>query len=115
MTFALGAQQHCGQDAAAGPRAFLDNKRRPMSRLFADRRLIYGTVSSLSKFITRMFAMFNEWKTRAGHDADGCVSLTPALAAEKLGKAADNAIYAQTLANEVMASHPELVVSGCMP
>src|SRR5260370_30624314 len=57
--------------------------------------------------------MFNEWKTRAGlMMLMGCVSLTPALAAEKLGKAADNAIYAQTLANEVMASHPELVVIG---
>src|SRR5258708_34014913 len=57
--------------------------------------------------------MFNEWKTQAGlMMLMGCVSLTPALAAEKLGKAADNAIYAQTLANEVMASHPELVVIG---
>ena len=57
--------------------------------------------------------MFNEWKTQAGLIMlMGCVSLTPALAAEKLGKAADNAIYAQTLANEVMASHPELVVIG---
>ena len=57
--------------------------------------------------------MFNEWKTRAGLMLlMGCVSLTPASAAEKLGKAADNAIYAQTLANEVMASHPELVVIG---
>ena len=57
--------------------------------------------------------MFNERKTRAGlMMLMGCVSLTPALAAEKLGKAADNAIYAQTLANEVMASHPELVVIG---
>src|SRR5258706_10388983 len=57
--------------------------------------------------------MFNEWKTQAGlMMLMGCVSLTPALAAEKLGKAADNAIYAQTLANEGMASHPELVVIG---
>jgi len=56
--------------------------------------------------------MFNEWKTRAGlMMLMGCVSLTPALAAEKLGKAR-TCIYAQTLANEVMASHPELVVIG---
>src|ERR1700682_3859381 len=57
--------------------------------------------------------MFNESKTHVGLMAlIGCMSLTPASAAEKLGKAADNAIYAQTLANEVMASHPELVVIG---
>src|ERR1700737_4971087 len=57
--------------------------------------------------------MFNESKTQVGLMAlIGCMSLTPALAAEKLGKAADNAIYAQTLANEVMANHPELVVIG---
>src|SRR5262249_45240978 len=41
----------------------------------------------------------------------------PALACAEDGKehwtkAADNAIYAQTLVNEVMASHPELVVVG---
>jgi hypothetical protein len=57
--------------------------------------------------------MFNESKTQVGLMAlFGCMSLTPALAAEKLGRAADNAIYAQSLANEVMANHPELVVIG---
>ncbi|MDB6083425.1 MAG: hypothetical protein JWN43_1306 [Gammaproteobacteria bacterium] len=57
--------------------------------------------------------MFNYSKTQAGLTAlIGCMALTPALAEEKLGKAADNAIYAQTLANEVMANHPELVVIG---
>ena len=57
--------------------------------------------------------MFNESKTQVALMAlIGCMSLTPALAAETLGKAADNAIYAQSLANEVMASHPELVVIG---
>jgi hypothetical protein len=57
--------------------------------------------------------MFNESKTQVGLMAlIGCMSLTPALAAETLGKAADNGIYAQSLANEVMASHPELVVIG---
>src|SRR6202011_2124119 len=57
--------------------------------------------------------MLNKSKTQVGLMAlIGCMSLTAASAAEKLGKAADNAIYAQTLANEVMASHPELVVIG---
>src|SRR5258707_5523906 len=57
--------------------------------------------------------MFKESKTQVGLMAlIGFMSLTPASAAEKLGKAADNAIYAQTLANEVMANHPELVVIG---
>src|SRR5258708_13786154 len=57
--------------------------------------------------------MFKESKTQVGLMAFiGFMSLTPASAAEKLGKAADNAIYAQTLANEVMANHPELVVIG---
>jgi hypothetical protein len=57
--------------------------------------------------------MFKESKIQVGVMAlIGCLSLTPASAAEKLGKAADNAIYAQTLANEVMANHPELVVIG---
>jgi hypothetical protein len=57
--------------------------------------------------------MFNESKAQVGVMVlIGCMSLTAALAAEKLGKAADNAIYAQTLANEVMANHPELVVIG---
>lgn len=35
-----------------------------------------------------------------------------AMAAGPLGKAADNAIFAQTLVNEQMAKHPELVVLG---
>jgi hypothetical protein len=38
--------------------------------------------------------------------------LTPALADQPLGKATDNAIYAQKLVNEQMAKHPELVVLG---
>jgi hypothetical protein len=42
-----------------------------------------------------------------------CATAGYALAAEPpLGKAADNAIYAQTLVNEQMAKHPELVVLG---
>ena len=41
-----------------------------------------------------------------------CASGGHALAAGALGKAADNAIYAQTLVNEQMAKHPELVVLG---
>jgi iron complex outermembrane receptor protein len=57
--------------------------------------------------------MFNESKTQAALMVlTGCLSLTPLSAAEMLGKAADNAIYAQTLANEVMAGHPEIVVIG---
>jgi hypothetical protein len=57
--------------------------------------------------------MFNDSKTQVGLMAlIGCMSLTPALAAETLGKAADNAIYAQTLSNEVMANHTDLVVIG---
>src|ERR1700730_2931134 len=57
--------------------------------------------------------MLNKSKTQVGLMVlIGCMSLTQASAAEKLGKAADNAIYAQPLANEVMASHPELVVVG---
>src|SRR3981189_1454515 len=57
--------------------------------------------------------MFIESKIRVGLVAlIGCMALMPASAEEKLGKAADNAIYAQTLANEVMANHPELVVIG---
>jgi hypothetical protein len=36
----------------------------------------------------------------------------PAFAVDSLGKAADNAIYAQKLVNEVMAKHPELAVVG---
>jgi iron complex outermembrane receptor protein len=35
-----------------------------------------------------------------------------AIAAGPLGKAADNAIFAQKLVNEQMAKHPELVVLG---
>jgi hypothetical protein len=38
--------------------------------------------------------------------------IAPAFAADQLGKAADNAIYAQKLVNEVMAQHPELAVVG---
>lgn len=38
--------------------------------------------------------------------------VAPALAADTYGKAADNAIYAQKLVNEVMAKHPELAVVG---
>jgi hypothetical protein len=38
--------------------------------------------------------------------------LTSAVADAALGKAADNAIYAQTLVNEVLAKHAELVVIG---
>jgi hypothetical protein len=38
--------------------------------------------------------------------------LTPARAAPPLGKAADNAIYAQKLVNEQMSKHPELLVLG---
>src|SRR5215472_9620059 len=41
-----------------------------------------------------------------------CASRAPALADQPLGKAADNAIYAQQLVNEQMAKHPELVVIG---
>jgi hypothetical protein len=41
-----------------------------------------------------------------------CVSVTAAMAAQVLGKAADNAIYAQTLVNEAMGKHPELLVIG---
>jgi len=57
--------------------------------------------------------MFIESKIQVGLMAlIGCMALTPASAEEKLGKAADNAIYAQILANEVMANHPEIVVIG---
>jgi hypothetical protein len=41
-----------------------------------------------------------------------CMSANAASAAPVLGKAADNAIYAQTLVNEAMAKHPELLVIG---
>jgi hypothetical protein len=41
-----------------------------------------------------------------------CAGAAYALADPALGKAADNAIYAQTLVNEQMARHPELVVLG---
>jgi hypothetical protein len=38
--------------------------------------------------------------------------MTSAVADAALGKAADNAIYAQMLVNECVATHPELVVVG---
>jgi iron complex outermembrane receptor protein len=41
-----------------------------------------------------------------------CVAAACALADPAVGKAADNAIYAQTLVNEQMAKHPELLVLG---
>jgi hypothetical protein len=41
-----------------------------------------------------------------------CTTAAYALADPAWGKAADNAIYAQTLVNEQMAKHPELVVLG---
>jgi hypothetical protein len=41
-----------------------------------------------------------------------CASAAYALAEPALGKAADNAIYAQTLVNEQMAKHSELLVLG---
>ena len=41
-----------------------------------------------------------------------CATAAYALADPALGKAADNAIYAQTLVNEQMAKHPELLVLG---
>jgi hypothetical protein len=41
-----------------------------------------------------------------------CTWAASASAEERLGKAADNAIYAQTLVNATMAQHPELVVMG---
>jgi hypothetical protein len=41
-----------------------------------------------------------------------CAWAVSASAEEKLGKAADNAIYAQTLVNAIVAQHPELVVVG---
>ncbi|HEV7447459.1 MAG TPA: hypothetical protein VGO18_33130 [Steroidobacteraceae bacterium] len=41
-----------------------------------------------------------------------CATAAYALADPALGKAADNAIYAQTLVNEQMARHPELLVLG---
>jgi iron complex outermembrane receptor protein len=41
-----------------------------------------------------------------------CASAAYALAEPALGKAADNAVYAQTLVNEQMAKHPELLVLG---
>jgi hypothetical protein len=41
-----------------------------------------------------------------------CATSGYTLAAEPLGKAADNAIYAQTLVNEQMRKHPELLVLG---
>jgi hypothetical protein len=41
-----------------------------------------------------------------------CAIAPAAEAGAALGKAADNAIYAQTLVNETMAKHPELLVLG---
>jgi hypothetical protein len=41
-----------------------------------------------------------------------CASGGPVSAAGALGKAADNAIFAQTLVNEQMSKHPELLVLG---
>jgi hypothetical protein len=41
-----------------------------------------------------------------------CGRPAPAVADQALGKAADNAIYAQTLVNETLQKHPELVVIG---
>lgn len=42
----------------------------------------------------------------------GSVAALPAADAPVLGKAADNKIYAQKLVNEVMATHPDLLVVG---
>ena len=39
-------------------------------------------------------------------------AVAPASAAPALGKASENAIYAQTLVNEVTSKHPELLVLG---
>jgi hypothetical protein len=41
-----------------------------------------------------------------------CATVGYAVADQTLGKAANNAIYAQTLVNEQMAKHPELLVLG---
>jgi hypothetical protein len=41
-----------------------------------------------------------------------CASVAPAIADQPLGKAADNAIFAQKLVNEQMTKHPELLVMG---
>src|ERR1700733_4142624 len=41
-----------------------------------------------------------------------CAWTASASAEEKLGKAADNAIYAQTLVNATVAQHPELIIVG---
>jgi hypothetical protein len=41
-----------------------------------------------------------------------CVIVPAAQADAALGKVADNAIYAQTLINETVAKHPELLVLG---
>jgi hypothetical protein len=48
----------------------------------------------------------------AGAALLSCASAAYALAEPALGKAADNAIYAQTLVNEQMAKHSELLVLG---
>jgi|SRR5882757_7644677 len=44
--------------------------------------------------------------------AVACVGGGSVMAAGALGKAADNAIFAQTLVNEQMGKHPELLVLG---
>jgi hypothetical protein len=42
----------------------------------------------------------------------GGAGVPPAIADQALGKAADNAIYAQSLVNDEMAKHPDLLVIG---
>src|SRR3977135_4496104 len=41
-----------------------------------------------------------------------CAAVAPASADQVLGKAANNAIYAQSLVNDQMTRHPELLVIG---
>jgi hypothetical protein len=41
-----------------------------------------------------------------------CAAVAPASADQALGKAANNAIYAQSLVNDQMTKHPELLVIG---
>jgi iron complex outermembrane receptor protein len=48
----------------------------------------------------------------AGAAMLACAGVATAIADQALGKAADNAIYAQSLVNEEMAKHPELLVIG---
>jgi hypothetical protein len=59
-----------------------------------------GMASNRLMLSTAMLAMFG-WAHVATADAQ-----------QPLGKAANNAIYAQTLVNETLAKHPELVVIG---